>query len=420
MSDAAAEAPRLRLPGLVPLLFGALPLLAALGPLLSLYRGLFAFRLACVFVIAHAVLFLLGRTRWEPADVLLAASAVSFGIAGTLGLPFIAEGSQDPYSEFLAIMLGLLTALAVRAWQRRDARVYLHLARGWILASLLSCAIAGAEVVTGRHLPGYEVAATPDPAAAFGNPNALAVFLVMGNVWAIPVHRAGGVRWRLAALALLVGTGPVLFLTGARLALVTWLLVVAWSAWVAVLRSRHRIVDVAGSLLPVGAALALIVTVPVVLDYLGEISDTGTSGNVREQLTRQGLEFSVEHRGLPTWPGSFEALMGERGDLDAVADLVNAHNVWVEILVQYGLISLVLLLGFLVACLLTGTGSGTGRRTWDERVIAVAALLVLGIVDSSSLDDAGFWLFVITLAAATRVPATPQVEAPHPRETLAA
>lgn len=415
MSVAAPEADSRsiqRAPRLALVLFGTLPALAALGPLLTVFGGLFAFRIACALFVIHAVVFLMGRERWVPADAWLAAATVSLAVSGLVGFPRITPDSYNPYSEFFAVMLGLFSALAVRAWQRRLPGLYDAVARGWVAAGLGACGIAVLEVYTGIHLPGYVLEAAPAPAATFGNPNALAIFVVMANVWAIAVRRSSGALWSLSTWALVLGSAPVLYATGARLAMVAWLLVVAWSVWLRIRRSTTGLAGIGAALVPVVAGLTMVAGGPLLLGYATEISTSGSSGSVREQLTSLGLGFAVEHRGLPTWPGAFESLMLEDGGHLAVAGLVNAHNTWVEILVQYGAITLVLLLGWMIACAVARSGAR------DEAVLAVGTLLVLGVVNSSSLDDSSFWMFLITLAAASRTQPPPLPATARPPEAV--
>ena len=383
------------------LLFGALPILAALGPLITVHGGLFAFRVACGFLIAHAVAFLLESDRWRRSDVWLAGACAWFTVAGLVGLGRVETGSDNPYAEFLAIMVGLWTALATRAWQRRVPGIFQALARGWVVAGLMSCGIAYLEWLTGHHLPGYLVEAAPDPAATFGNPNALAMFVVMANVWGIPVRRSGGPAWRVLTYLLAVASPAVLILTDARLAMVVWLMVFGYSIWCDVRGSHTGRAYLVAAALPAVVAAGGVAIVPALAGYASEAATAGTSGGVRQALTAQGLAFSVEQRGLPTWPGAFESLMGDHGDLVATAGLVNAHNTWVEMLVQYGVLSLVLVLGWMAACI-ASTSQSRG-----EAVVAVVAFLALGLVNSSSLDDASFWLFAATLAVFSRSPRHP-------------
>lgn len=383
-------------PAITRLLFGALPLSAALGPLLSIYGGLFAYRIVCAGLIAYTVVFLMARSRWIGADVWLVLAAASFIVTGLVGLPSVTPGSDNPYSEFLAVVLGLLTALAARAWQRREPGLYLALCRGWVVAALVMCLVALAEVVTGAHLPGYLASAHPDPAASFGNPNSLAVFVVMANVWATPVRRHSSALWRLSTWVLVPATLAIALLTDARLATVVWLAIMGWSVVSGVRRSRHGLARVGEALLPLGAAFVLLAVAPTLLSLATESATAGSSGGVRADLTRIGLGFARDNHGLPTWPGSFEALMRDNVDTEAVGGLVNAHNVWVEILVQYGVPSLLLLLGWLLSCAV--------RRSGERDVAALGALaiLLLGVVDSSFLDAPTLWLSVLTLAVVSR------------------
>lgn len=394
-------------PALTRLLFGVLPLLAALGPVVSLYGGLFAYRVVCVGIIVYAVVFLMARAPWIAADVWLVLATVSFTVAGLVGLPSVTPTSDNPYSELLSILLGLFTALAARAWQRCDSGIFLALCRGWVVAALLMCLVAGAEVVTGWHLPGYLASAHPDPAASFGNPNALAVFVVMANVWAVPVRRDFGTVWRAATWVLVPATLTVVFLTNARLAGVVWLGIMAWSVFVGIRRSRHGLARVGEAAMPLIVALGILAVAPVLLALSSESATTGSSGNVREELTRNGVRFALDNQLLPTWPGSFESLMLENVDLSTVEGLVNAHNVWVEILVQYGALSLLLVVGWLVAAALRRS------RARYVTVIGAAAILLLGVVDSSFLDTSTLWLSVLTLAVASRVDVAEDAPAVH-------
>lgn len=383
-------------PALTRLLFGSLPLLAALGPLLTLHGGLFAYRIVCAGIIAYSVIFLMARAPWIAADVWLLLAALSFVVAGLVGLPSVAPDSDNPYSEFLTIVLGFFTALAVRAWQRRDAGIYLALCRGWVVAALLMSLVAAGEVVTGRHLPGYLESAHPEPAASFGNPNALAVFVVMANVWAISMRRHFGGLWRAAAWVLMPATMVIVLVTNARLAAVVWLAIVMWSVIIGIRQSRRGLARIGETLLPLGAAFAILAVAPPVLSLLTESATAGTSGDVRARLARFGLGFARDNLGLPTWPGSFESLMREKGDPASVGGLVNAHNVWVEILVQYGAASLLLFIGWLVVCAVGRSWAG------DVTGLGAMAVLLLGVVDSSFLDAATLWLSVLTLAVASR------------------
>ncbi len=378
-------------------LFGSLPLLAALGPVLTVRGGLFAFRIACVAIVGYAVVFLMARRSWSVADLLLLLTTAAFLLSGLAGLPRITPDSENPYPELLAVLLGLSTALAARGWQRRSPRLYLALARGWVVAGLLMCVLAAVELVTGIHWPGYLESADPDPAVAFGNPNVLAVFVVMAGVWAIPVRRHGGPGWRAATWVLLLAAAFTLVVTHARIALVVWLLVTGWAAWRGLRRSRHPLAGLGEAFVPLVVALGVLVLGSRLAGYVLEIGTAGSSGSVRDELARRGLAIAWDNHGLPTWPGSFEHFMVQAADPVPVGFLVNAHNMWVEILVQYGAATLVLLLAWLGACVVAGQGAR------DELAAGAVALLLLALVDSSFLDDASLWAFVLTLAVASRV-----------------
>lgn len=110
--------------------FAALPLLAAAGPLVSVYQGLPAIRLVCALLVVYAVVFLVGRSAWRRADAWLLATTLAIVCVGVLSLRSLRLGADNPFFEFLSIVLALFTELAGRSWQRRNPQVYFSLSRG--------------------------------------------------------------------------------------------------------------------------------------------------------------------------------------------------------------------------------------------------------------------------------------------------
>lgn len=389
--------------GVVRLGVFGLPVLASFGSLLTLSGGFFAFRLVAAALIVVAVLRYARRQQWDTGEVFLLAATSIVVLGGAVNLAVSRPWSQDALSEYLAVVLTLCLTLAGRRFQRRDRRLPVVLCRGWVLAGLVASGIALWEVATGQHLQNHLAAAVAQPSAGFGNPNGLAVFLVLASIWGSVVRGVGnGVLWRLAAWTQLVLTPFILWQCGARGAILVWLVCCAWLLLRRGFRWRDRLATTLKCGTPLAIALAVIVIVPLLAALVRETAEPESSGNVRLNLTLNGLKLLWRSYGLGTGPGSFEGAMVAMPDALPTGVQVNAHNVWLEFLVQYGVLPFVLIMLWLALVALRRSSAR------NPVCVAVVALLPLGLLDSSLLASAQLGLTFFTIGILSRWPAPDQ------------
>lgn len=365
-----------------------LPTLAAFGPLAPVIGPFYAFRVVTPFLIVLAVVQL-GRQEWARADkALVVCALVSCGYS--VAVTAVRGGNLEGASELLAVLLGFTCMIASRPLQRRDPESYLALCRGWVFAGALMVALAVREISTGKHFSNYleELAYTNQPAATFGNPNALGVFLVFACIWSIPLQKTTGFVTKLLRWCLWLGTPYILLFAEARLCLGAFTVLVLLVVW-----------DRLGRLKPLAVLVAVfsLVTLPRLRDLVSptqELATRGTSGEVRLRLTMGGVRAAIEDGGIGLGAGQMESVVAARPDLFGTG-AVNAHNIWVEILVQYGAITLVAWVVWLAVTAISG-------RSVRQVRIFCALLLPLGLASSSVLSDPQLWTALLTLSMAAR------------------
>lgn len=374
-----------------------LPLLASFGSLITLSGGFFGFRILAVILVLVTLLRFARAEPWGAADLCLLGAAGFTALSGALHLGLSRPWPSGAVSEYVALVLALALALAGRPLHRRDPGLALVVCRGWVLAALVATVIAAWEILTQQHLPNHPDAVGDQPSAGLGNPNALAVFLILACLWGAWVRRADPRRgWRTASWVQLVMTLPILWEGGARAAILIWVVCCAWLAWRRAVRNRDTVAKLVLCLLPGAAALAAAAAIPLVVTLFREVADPDRSGSVRLNLSLNGLRLAWESGGLGTGPGSFETELALLSGALPTGTQVNAHNVWLELMVQYGVLPLLLLLVWLV---LTAVRSPTRDNPTG---LAVAALLPLATLDSSLLPSAQFAMSLLTVAIVGR------------------
>lgn len=385
-----------------------LPLLASFGSLITLTGGFFAFRLIAIALIAVVPFLYARQAAWSAADLCLGGALLSTVVTGAIHLLALGMASMPwpdgAVTEYLPFVVALALALVARPLARHEPRLALVVCRGWVLAALVASAIAAWETVTKQHLPNHPAAVGDQASAALGNPNSLAIFLVMACIWGSLIRRVDTPGWRRAAWLQLVATAPVLLQGGARGAVLVWLLCCGWMVWRRAARQRDTASAVVMCAVPLVAALAIAAAGSVVSSLWTEVTDPERSASVRVNLTLNGLRLAWESSGLGYGPGSFESRVVALPGALPSAGQVNAHNPWLEVLVQYGLLPFVLVLAWLVLAAVRSRGSA------NPAPLAVVAFVPLATLDSSMLPSAQFALALFTISLTSRI----ALEAPRP------
>ena len=270
-------------------------------------------------------------------------------VFGTASLGW-AVSQTSAIRHLLFVASGSLTVALVCYYCSTTAQVK-RLNAIWLLMFSILLLVGLWEHLTGQHLP---VSAFYNetrgrlmsmPTGFFHNPNDYATVLALSVPFAI-----GLVRYGRRALAKAVGTcmiGLAFYLilaAGSRANLIAVL--VEFAVLFLVFMTTGRRVRALAAIL--GAVVVASAVVPGILDTVSSAignpldsivtqaaAETGSIA-VRANLVRNGLNFLVRTWGFGVGAGNAEVWMASRAALDTHG-VLNLHNWWLEILVNYGI-----------------------------------------------------------------------------------
>ena len=269
-----------------------------------------------------------------------------------------AASKGDAIRHLVFLLMGVSLLFFVSKYLR-DYRDLRRLYLTWLGIFCALVFLGFWEHLTGQHLrvSGYygEVRAQLAfrPTGVFDNPNDYASFLALSIPFALGVLRYARMRLvRLIGLASAFAALYLIVVTGSRANLLAVMLELAFL--VVVLTNLRQKVKVA-----VGAAAGLAVVLFLLpgpirefsseitegLSSIGTQAELGTgSVAVRANLVRNGLAFLYSTAGFGVGAGNAEYWMANFAQYDT-AGILNPHNWWLEILINYGLFVFV---GYLV------------------------------------------------------------------------
>lgn len=283
------------------------------------------------------------------------------------------------------------------------------------------------EHLTGQHLPvsGYSeerlrllaprVAAEVRniPTGVFDNPNDYAAFLALSLPFILGFIRYNSKQWfRLIAIGIVLASFYLIVVTGSRANLLAVLFEIAFLfLFLTKVSQKARLLLV--SSLALGLAFVLLPSpsrtiVSKVVEQLGSIPAqiiTGTgSAAIRLNLARNGLDFLYRTAGFGVGAGNAGYWMANLPRYDT-AGVLNPHNWWLEILIDYGIFVFVGYVVVYIAIVLRLFRYWHRTVDLKERMIAESLLLafigfsVASISSSSIMAFKPNWmLFAFALA----------------------
>ncbi|GAB78146.1 O-antigen ligase [Austwickia chelonae] len=443
----------------------AVPLLAFAGPFASVVPGASGFPyfyriLWAVGLIIAVPLFLMEvRRRTLP----MAYSVMV--LCWTVWAPLTLMWSPAPSTgrtEILAGTMAMWGSWVVLVLTRGSSRSVRLLRHGWVLAFVVTMLFVIWEFFTGRHLG--EVTGVQEwtysvysVAGLDTNPNGLSNFMVavVAVLCAQLVREVGGHRphrnridaaendiaapppvaantrtWRIVAIfGCLLLAGFTVYLTGSRAgALALMMLFVATAIWC--LPTRRFLVPVALIVLTVGMPLLQDsdlnrVRPERVTDqasrpnksgrYQDNISadkkqaDVASADKLRLNLTALGLRYVSENPVHGAGAGAALTLVAQDPDYQpgvpaAKKHVLNLHNTYLEIAVNYGLIGLLPIVAVILLSLQRLLRIRPLRQWWPDPLVfeglgILLALAVTSVITSSSIGTPTFWLLGAYAAA---------------------
>lgn len=290
------------------------------------------------------------------------------------------------------------------------------LRRGWVLAFVVTAAVATWEIATGSHLPSSFVEQKPDYAlraiviSTFGNPNNYGAFLVLSFPFLLTsLHKIRRIPVKLMYFGLVISAIILVFLSASRsaamgigLQLIVYIFLfgglkrISWGVLVAILG-----LAVLGSL---GVTLDDYRFWTKLLSALSgeELSGSGSLGT-RIALTLSGIWMVGHSFGMGVGAGGFEHVMA-RGEVPySGIDQVNPHNFIIEVASEYGLLVVTAFAGFLVR----GLAIAYARKDSKHREVReLCILMVVGYVfacvaNSSYVEVSVHWVFIASFLCVT-------------------
>jgi teichuronic acid biosynthesis protein TuaE len=412
----------------VDLMLLALPVTAAYGSLIHVAGPIFGFRVLSLILLVITAL----KYRSFPLDyrsarifTLLAFVWLLIGYASTLW----SVDKVASFRELFGVTLGLALGIGLLAQSARSGSIARTLIRGWVIAFIATGVIGIYERITGNHLSNYLAGLVPGSpagrfiASVFGNSNGYAAFLVTAApflLWGVMTARS--IYSRLFFVANLSTLLVLLLFSGSRICLLA--LFLQGIVVVIVIASRwYRLAAITGSLLLVaavltGGAAALARVFPFLPQKLfsgtesdalaQEFASSSTSGGVRLNLIRDGLWMTGKTHGVGVGAGNFEANMVKAPF--PTSHMINPHNLWIEVLSQYGVVVFILLMAWLIFCLVVGirllnsrelTALAEAKPLGIIIVVSVLGNLFAAMANSTYLESSTNWVFLGTLAVLT-------------------
>lgn len=403
-----------------------LPVLAAIGPYFLQMDiagvNLFGFRLL-IIILAVFSTPLTSRADWwfNPIaryTVLLMVFWILYGALSLLWTPDQAGGLE----EILTMIFGLgliLTLFNLKCYAPDKIDM---LRFGWVFAFIAVIAQATWEIATGDRLPSHKTERydtyvdSTMVQSTLGAPGAFAGFLLLTTPFLFwSMDRARGLE-KLLYLGMLPVTGFFALYGAARNAF--FALILQFATYFLILERRWHVRFAAVACGLVAAVLLANVfaqgdfKLAQKYQYAAERGLDDNSIYGRMILSVNGVWMALETGGRGVGAGGFEETLAG-GDVfvalpvRARGVLKPAHNVWAEILSQYGVLmfmGLMILFGWIAQLAWQARRAAGGARQRERGVIARSALVALvgfafyGIQSGSVLLNAGTWMFLASLA----------------------
>jgi len=242
-----------------------------------------------------------------------------------------------------------------------------------------------------------------------GNANLLAMIALLGLILFVIrlIARKGSPIWNTAWVVVAVGT---LALTRSSTVIVAAVVVALVAVFVVEVRRVHGrarlMVTLAGLLVGVGVIVAAIVARVQLLGLLGKSADLTNRLDIWEAVTALAVQRPVAGWGWVSWwvpwVEPFNDLVVIRG-----VTYLQAHNAWVDVFLQLGILGLIVMLALVLSTLLRSWLVATdtdpvraGRRSLEWPTASVPfliliALLVQSLTESRLLIEIGWSLLVI-------------------------
>lgn len=328
-------------------------------------------------------------------------------VYGIISLMWSADPETGLSSEIIVMFIGMLSLMMFPYYLQYDEKSVKLIRNAWIAGYLITLPIAFYEITTMQHFSYTEEERLlggigdyfPFASVFFGNYNNYCVYICL----CFPFMFWGFVDsqkklWKIF-YALLAGIGILIILINTNrtsiVIFVLYLLSFIRFNWRSLFTFIGLLVILVGSyqFLPASLqnSLDILFNYRVNVDYSQD-----ESGLLRLGLFNDGIRFLEDSYGFGSGAGSFETLMLKSPNYDGIS---NPHNIFLEILSQYGIL---IFGGFLVWLIIIARGiyKNTSYSPSVKRIfyIAIICIPIIGIINSDALGYTVWWVYFTSLA----------------------
>ena len=356
--------------------------------------------LAGAWAVAALALHLYVRRRVSPTH---AALCTLFVLAlGTISFTYLWSIDPSTTGQNVFILVGILGLFVLAALVEVDPRSLRRVEVFAVIGGVAACAYGLWLLQSGRLVSTDAGPARFATAGGIGDqadPNITAATLVLPFLLALLLTlRARRPLERFAALAATIVIGVGILLTGSRggaIAVVVGTIIVVWH------HGGRRVLARSSVVLAVGVGIALVVLPSTISSRFGQSTSSG-----RTSIWSVGLRACETHcwrgSGWGTFPTLYNQTVLSHPSLAVYNGVLTfkSHNVWLELVVEGGIVTLLLVVAALAMLF---------RSVWalptDRRAVPLAGLVALLISNEflSNFNFKYFWFVLLYAALAVNV-----------------
>jgi len=340
--------------------------LSFLGPSFLLIRmgpvSLFPFRIALIGIVGLLLAdFLLGRDisiKLARSPFVLLAFLVTWLVWAAMSMP-IAMDTTLALQTTAYLVVGVLFVVLALHYVRTPQRLRILIAI-WVLTCMALLPLGIYESRTGKHLPvsGLYGSSNPQvifmPTATYHNPNDFATVIAL----TLPLFflltftaraRVRNIVWPLASIASVY----VIFLAGSRANMLAVAAEIVIMTMFISLKPRDEKRALFAMTMTALLAISVLVFPGALNNAMGSAArelaadhaQPGSSVNVHVNLIRNSLHFFAATGSLGVGAGNADSRIRSRA-LYNTFGIINSHNWWVEMLVEFGIVIFFLYFAF--------------------------------------------------------------------------
>lgn len=278
----------------------------------------------------------------------------------------------------------------------------------WIIILAILLIIGTWNTLTGNHLSISGLANAADrhrfaPTTVFVNPNNFATYLALSIPFLLTYIKYSDFKFKyLLGSVLLIQTIYLIVATDSRANFIALTVgMIFWLLLLTNIKSKLKLLFVIPLLVSIGYFnQGINSTVDKIFDgvdissYTNEAELQGSSVDIRNNLLKNSFQFIVDSYGLGVGAGNIEYQMANNFHF-YTSGVLNVHNWWAELLVNYGILIFLLYVIFVVSIfynlliIVRDKNISKTEKKLGETFITVVIIFIVSSISASSLIDFG-------------------------------